>query len=70
MANFSVEKFLRIYNDETGDYVEVREDRDSLGLVEIVQGTNVITMTTEQARHLPQTVTELCDFIDAREAKK
>lgn len=33
---YSVEKLVRIYNDDTGDYYEIREDRDGLGLVELV----------------------------------
>ncbi len=32
---YTVEKFMRVYNDRTGDYVEVREDRDALELIEI-----------------------------------
>ena len=34
---FSVEKFFRVYNDKTGDYIEVCPDADGLGLIEIRQ---------------------------------
>lgn len=33
--NYSVETLHRIYNDDTGDYLEVGPDSDSAGLVEI-----------------------------------
>ena len=35
MAKFSIESLKRIYNDDTGEYIEVRPDGDSLGLIEI-----------------------------------
>jgi len=42
--NFSIERSYRIYNDTTGAYIEVRPDRDGLGLIEIVQEKTIITV--------------------------
>lgn len=37
---FSVETNVRIYNDDTGDYICVMPDSDSVGLVELIQYSN------------------------------
>jgi hypothetical protein len=33
--HYSLEKAMKIYNDDLGDCIEVTEDKDGLGLVEI-----------------------------------
>lgn len=33
--NITTEYGLRIFNDTTGDYIEIRPDSDALGLIEI-----------------------------------
>ena len=35
MSKYTLEKSFKIFNDETGDYIEVREDPDGLGMIEI-----------------------------------
>lgn len=50
---YTLETHQRVYNDETGDYIEVRPDRDSLGLFEISHNfegeeTANITINKEQ----------------------
>jgi hypothetical protein len=52
---YTVEKFMRVYNDQNGDYVEVREDRDALELIEIEnsESKHCVTMTIEQALLTP-----------------
>lgn len=55
MPNYSLEKSYKIYNDSTGEYIEVCPDADGLDLVEIrfvlEDGTinTRITMSPEQA---------------------
>lgn len=60
MANtgFTVESFHRVYNDVTGDYIEVGPDCDSLGLTEIKVGDakNGIVLPSEQ---LPKLIVAL-----------
>ena len=35
MEKFTVEKFYRVYDDETGAYIQVRPDPDALGMVTV-----------------------------------
>ncbi len=37
---YSMERLMEIWNDDTGELIEVGQDRDSLGLVEIRQFDN------------------------------
>lgn len=67
---FSLEKFMRVYDDDTGDYVEIREDRDSLELIELVQGERVITMPIAQARLVCRAVEEVSAHVEARAGEK
>jgi hypothetical protein len=51
----SVEEFIRVYNDDTGDHIQVGPDADGFELVELIQsdnGKNVarITMTIPEAK--------------------
>jgi hypothetical protein len=71
MSAFTLEKSIRIYNDGTGDYVEVREDRDALELIEIVQSENqmCVMMPVDQARLLCKGILEVCDHIESRGKK-
>lgn len=65
---YSLERIMRVYNDDTGDYVEVREDADGLGLVEIRQSENGarVVMTVDQALMLRDAVTGVCEHIVAK----
>lgn len=36
MSCYSIELAIKIYNDETGERIEVTEDADGLGLIEII----------------------------------
>lgn len=55
MDEFTMETLYQIWNDKTGECVEVGEDRDSLGLVEIrtklegTSGHNEMTFSPDQA---------------------
>lgn len=40
MPKFSLEKVFRIYDDTTGDYLEIGPDMDALELVELRAYTN------------------------------
>lgn len=66
MSRFTLEKFMRVYDDDSGEFIEVREDRDSLGLIEIVQGKTSITMPIAQARLVCQAVKAVSKHIEAR----
>lgn len=65
----TLEKIMRVYNDDHGDYVEVREDSDGLQLIEIQQSENKqrVVMTIEQARLVCKAVEEVAQFIETRE---
>ena len=74
MSNFSVELRLRVYDDTEGSCVEVREDQDGCGLVEIIpmdanekKEDFMPMMTTEQARILANAIIKLCDELDSKE---
>ena len=64
MKGYTLEQFWRVYDDGCGQFVEVREDRDGLGLVEVVQEKQIVTMTTEQARLVVKALTEMADYLD------
>jgi len=66
---FTLEKHMRVYDDDTGTYVEVREDSDALELIEIEQSETKqrITMPIEQARLLCKGIEEVAQHIEARE---
>ena len=54
---YTLEKLYRIYNDTSGDYIEVSPDGDSLGLVEIKQmelgkQAGCVMLSPEQAKIL------------------
>lgn len=46
---YSAETSVKIYNDKTGDFIEVRPDPDSLGLLQIVQEDSNVCMNREEA---------------------
>lgn len=71
-TTFTLEKSMRVYNDDTGDYVEVREDGDALELIELEQSETKqrIVMPIEQARLLCKGILEVCEHIEAREKSR
>ena len=68
MSRHTLEKIMRVYNDDHGDYVEVREDADGLELIEIQQSENKqrVVMTIEQARLVCKAVEEVAQFVENR----
>jgi hypothetical protein len=63
MSRFSLEKHLRIYNDDSGDFTEVRQDRDGLGLLEIVQDTRSVQFTVAEIPLLIKALTDVADSL-------
>jgi hypothetical protein len=68
----TLEKRMRVYDDDTGEYVEVTEDADCLCLIEILQPQTKqrITLTIEQARLLCLGIEEVAQHIEKREKPK
>jgi hypothetical protein len=60
---------MRIYNDDLGEYVEVREDSDGLELIELEQSETKqrIIMPIAQARLLCKAVEEVAAHIEQRQ---
>jgi hypothetical protein len=69
-GKFSLEKILRVYDDKNGEFIEVREDRDSLGLIEIVQDNRTVTMSAEQAVLVSEALDEVIDFINKKQEEE
>jgi hypothetical protein len=63
----TTEVFRRVYNDQTGDYIEVRPDRDGLDLVEIhdPDGDRRINFPPEIARAVAKAMLMLADDLEA-----
>ncbi len=59
MPKFTTDTFKRVYNDKTGEHVQVGPDRDGLALCEIIQGTSSIVMMPEEARLVALAILEL-----------
>ena len=56
---FTTETLLRIYDDETGEYIQIAPDGDSLGLVEITCSEVKdlrLTMHPIQARQVSEAI--------------
>lgn len=70
MSRHTLEKIMRVYNDDHGDYIEVREDTDGLELIEIQQSENKqrVVMTIEQARLVCKAVEAVAQFVETRAA--
>lgn len=73
MTRFTLEKRMRIHDDESGSYIDIREDADGLDLIEIVQSSGpdaadvqVVTMPLEQARLVSRALAEVADHVAAR----
>lgn len=64
MSGCSVAKFIRVYDDNTHTYVEVSEDPDCLGLVEIEQDGKSIVMRVEQARLVCGAIVEIAAHLE------
>lgn len=66
---FTLEKLMRIYNDDLGEYVEIREDGDGLSLIEIEQSETKqrIVMPIEQARLVCKAIEEVAKHVEDRE---
>jgi hypothetical protein len=67
----SIEVVREIWNDSTGERLDVRQDRDSLGLVELLRRgsdskeTQSLTMTTAEAKLLLRTLPALIAELEA-----
>lgn len=52
-SKFSLERHFRVYNDSTGEYIEIRPDADGLDLVELngfaSDGKKTSSLTIEPA---------------------
>lgn len=63
----TTEVFRRVYNDDNGEYIEIRPDRDSLGLVEIQDpdGDRRMSFPPEVARAVAKAMLLLADDMEA-----
>ena len=73
MKGYSMERAMKIYNDDTGEHIEVTEDADGLGLLEIrirdsdgVIGDRM-TFEPDQIPFLIKALTEVTKSIRAKE---
>lgn len=68
--NYSLETSYQIWNDSTGDRIEVSPDRDALGLIEIKSLTDdskvtaSVVLNKEQARLLIQALNKMLDQLE------
>lgn len=69
---FTLEKRMRVYDDDTGVYIEVREDSDGLELLEIVQSDSkqCLVIPVAQARLLCKGIEEVAQHIEARQKEQ
>lgn len=74
-GRFTVENVRRIYDDTTGDYVEVKPDADGLDLVEIrsMNGNEKeeygrLTLLPDQARLVAKALNLLANELDPQPA--
>jgi hypothetical protein len=61
-----IERFLRIYDDKSGDYIQVGPDRDGLDMIELTDRSspNVsFVLKPETAREVARAILELVDGI-------
>lgn len=52
MGEYTIELIRRVYNDATGEHIQVKSDSDALGLVELTcsESEDRLVFTTEEAR--------------------
>jgi hypothetical protein len=62
----TVEKIIRIHNDDNGDFVEVCEDTDGLDMLVVKQGKQRLDLVPDQIDALISALTEVRDHIVAR----
>jgi hypothetical protein len=68
----TLEMCMRIWNDKTGDSIEIGEDRDGLDMIEIRSRTddgkvsNAVTMDDETALLLVDSVQRVLEFRKSR----
>jgi aminopeptidase N len=68
-TGYSLEHHMRVYDDMTGDYVEIRPDADGLNLIEINgfdsggMKTSGLTVFPEAARLIAQALTQVANVI-------
>lgn len=73
MARYSTELHLRIYNDDDGYFYTVKQDGDSLGMVEISYTESDgkeragVTMHPEAARQVAAAILKVADDIELNE---
>lgn len=74
MSNYSLEHFMRAYDDKSGDYVQVSEDGDGLGLVQLLvvdfgKEYARFTMPPEQASLVATAINKLIAEIEGTSPK-
>lgn len=74
MEKYSNELFGRVYDNSDGSCFEVHEDRDGLGLIEIIyrDEDEVITqrlptLTIEQAESFTKLILKVCNYLKKKE---
>lgn len=67
---YTLETFMRVYDDTNGCYYEIRADADALGLVELryaedgdAQSKSLTAMPPEMARLVAQAMLKIADSI-------
>ena len=65
----TVEKILRIHNDDNGEFLEVCEDSDGLDMIVVKQGKQRLDLVPDQIDTLVSALIEVRDHIIARAAK-
>lgn len=64
---FSRERIERVYDDGSGEYIQVRPDAEGIALMEIAyynekgEKHQLLLMSHEQARLVAQAILELCN---------
>lgn len=61
---YSLEVLRRVYDDDSGAYIEVGPDRDGLDLVEVRTTTKDTVMHPKQARLLAKALLACADELD------
>ena len=67
MSEFSMETFIRVYDDSTGNYIQIGPDANSLGLVELreFEGGKERARLTMPARKASLVADAICNVISA-----
>ena len=68
MSNYSVETFIRVYDNKTGEFIQVHPDVDGLDLIEVTEFHNtevamgkICLGPPEQAMLVAEAILQLCE---------